>query len=224
MTMKNFKINYYKEKRGYLFAIVFILFSATLSLLFFANFSASENLFSSLGRDRMTPLIFILICTIKPFMFFIPSMGLTVIAGLMFGPFYGTLYVALGGGGSSIVAFYLARGFGRQFVERLIKDKKKLLELDDKIETEGFKTILLLRLLNLPWDLVSYSAGLSKMRFKDFYLASLLLLLPISFIYTYFGSSLRNPLSISFLISLTVIIMLSVVTYMSNRNKNARKK
>ncbi len=165
------------------------------------------------GFGASAPLIFIVICAIKPVIFFLPSMGLTIIAGTLFGPIYGTLYVVIGGAGSTVIGFYMTRMFGRKTIERLFKNWQGMLEMNEKMKTNGFKTTLYLRLFNLPWDAVSYSAGLSKMRFKDFYIASLIALVPNSFIYTYFGSSILNPTSPGFIISLSVIIILGSLPY-----------
>lgn len=165
----------------------------------------------------VAPFVFILICTIKPMLFFVPFMGLTVVAGTLFGPIYGTVYVIVGGAGSTAVGFYMTRWFSRQSLERFLNGRKRLLELDKKMESEGFKTTLMLRFFSLPWDVVSYSAGLSRIRFKDFYLASLIALVPTSFMYTYFGSSLLNPISSKFIISLLLIIALGSIPHILRR-------
>ena len=85
------------------------------------------------------------------------------------------------------------------------------------MENEGFKTILMLRLFSLPWDIVSYSAGLSRVRFMEFYTASLIAIIPTSFIYTYFGSTILNPLGPGFIISLSVIIIFGSIPYIYKR-------
>lgn len=171
---------------------VFLLLSSAL-LLYYTPAPKPQALQDFLSQfGSVAPVVFILICVLKPVIFFVPSMGLTVVAGLLFGPFYGTIYVAIGGMGSAAVGFYLARKLGRKGIERFLKGRKRLHELDGKMEKEGFKAILLMRFFNIPWDIVSYSAGLSGIRFKDFYLGSMLTVLPISFIYTYFGVALST--------------------------------
>ena len=175
-----------------------------------------------LDFGTIAPLVFILVCIVKPVLFFIPSAGLTIIAGLLFGPYWGTLCIVAGGAGSSAFAFYLARKVGRRRVKRFIKNKDRLLNMDMKMENNGFKTVFMLRLFNVPWDIVSYSAGLSGIRFKDFYLGTLVLLPPISFIYTYFGSSVGNPLSTKFAISLGVIIILCAIPFVVKKIKSTQ--
>lgn len=169
------------------------------------------------------PIIFIVICAIKPVFFFLPAIGLTVVAGTVFGPFYGTVYVAIGGAGSTAVAFYFARFFGRGTVEKLISGRKRLVDIDGKMATDGFKTVFMMRLFNLPWDLVSYSAGLSAIGFRDFYLSSLILLIPSSFIFTYFGSKITDPFSSGFIIALLLIIVMGSVPFIVKRVRRWQK-
>ncbi|MEK6758847.1 MAG: TVP38/TMEM64 family protein [Deltaproteobacteria bacterium] len=169
------------------------------------------------------PLIFIVLCALKPILFFLPSLGLTVIAGTVFGPFYGTIYVAIGGAGSTAVAFYFARFFGRGSVEKLISGRKTLVEIDEKMATDGFKTVFMLRLFNIPWDLVSYSAGISAIGFKEFYLSSLILLIPSSFIFTYFGSKIGDPLSPGFILALFLIVAMGSVPFIVKRVRRWQK-
>lgn len=169
------------------------------------------------GFGASAPIAFIIICAVKPIIFFLPSMGLTIIAGALFGTIYGTLYVVIGGAGSTVIGFYMTRWFGRKCVEGFMKEQDKLLKIDENLGKEGFRTTLMLRLLSTPWDIVSYSAGLSKIRFKDFYLASLIALAPTSFIYTYFGSSVFNPLSLGFIVSLSMILIFGSIPYVIKR-------
>ncbi len=184
------------------------------------NVDAVKDFVTSFGI--VAPLVLILVVVFKPVLFFIPSMGLTVVAGALFGPFYGTIYIAVGAAGSTIVAFMLARKFGRERALRFIKKSERLLKLDESMENNGFRTILFMRAVNIPWDIVSYSAGFSAIRFRDFYLASLILILPISFVYTYFGSSIWEPGSQNFIISLSLIIIIGTMPFVINKVKKAR--
>ncbi len=199
--------------RLYIFTGAALILLPVLGYLYIPHNSADDIKSFINGFGNAAPLVFIFICIIKPVIFFLPSMGLTIVAGVLFGPMYGTIYVAVGGAGSTAVGFYMTRWFGRKWIEQFIKGREKMLKMDEKMEKTGFKTTLMLRLLGLPWDMVSYSAGLSRVRFRDFYIASLIALAPASFIYTYFGSSILNPLSPAFIISLSAIIILGSLPY-----------
>ena len=163
----------------------------------------------------VAPLVFIAVCTVKPLFFFLPSAGLTIVAGILFGFLYGTIYVFIGGMLSSIVGFYFARWAGKGFLQRFFNSNIALKKLDIWVKSRGKNPVLLMRLLNFPWDIVSYWAGCSDISFKDFYIVSLIMLIPNSFIYTYFGSKILYPGSTGFIISLLgLMLVVCAVTIM----------
>lgn len=218
--MKTFEDKKKLAKKVIGIALISVVFAALYFYFLEFNVAAVKDFVAGFGV--IAPLVLILVVAFKPVLFFIPSMGLTVVAGALFGPFYGTIYVALGAACSTIVAFMLARKFGRERALRFIKKSERLLKLDESMENNGFRTILFMRAVNIPWDIVSYSAGFSAIRFRDFYLASLILILPISFVYTYFGSSIWEPGSQNFIISLSLIIIIGTMPFVVNKVKKAR--
>ena len=67
--------------------------------------------------------------------------------------------------------------------------------------------------------MVSYWAGLTGVRFRDFYLASMIPLVPISFLYTYFGSRVFQPTSPGFIVSLLIMFILGIIPFVKWRMK-----
>jgi uncharacterized membrane protein YdjX (TVP38/TMEM64 family) len=58
-------------------------------------------------------------------------------------------------------------------IERILKNKLK--NFDSKMEKHGFSIILSLRLSMLfPFDIVNYAAGMSKIRYRDFILGTMI--------------------------------------------------
>ena len=161
----------------------------------------------------VAPIYFILICSLRPLLFFVPTMGLSIVAGVLFGPVWGTVYVVIGGAFSTCVGFYFARWAGKDTVQRLCGSWKLAQKLDDWLKLYGRNAILSMRFFNVPWDLVSYWAGCSKIGFRDFYLASLVALVPMSFLYTYFGSRIFFPHSWGFRISLLLMFLLGMLPF-----------
>jgi uncharacterized membrane protein YdjX (TVP38/TMEM64 family) len=169
------------------------------------------------GNSISAPLIFIVICTIRPVLFFLPSMGLTIVAGVLFGAIWGTIYVAIGGAFSTMVGFYFARWLGRNTVERFARMNNRIRQMDEWAKQHGKSSVLSMRLFNVPWDMVSYWAGLSGIQFKEFYIASIIPLVPISFLYTYFGTQVFTPTSAGFIISLSIISIMGAMSYIKYR-------
>ncbi len=192
---------------------------AVLCVLFYPHLNAQSV--SAFVRDNgvAAPVVFIVICAVRPILFFLPSMGLTVVAGVLFGTFWGTVYVVIGGALSTPVGFYAARWLGRDTVERLIEKSGMLRQMTQQGAGNRRNTVLYMRLVNVPWDLVSYWAGLSGLSFKDFYIASLVPLVPVSFLYTYFGSNVFRPLSAGFVVPLLIMLAMGAVPFVKSRCK-----
>ena len=174
------------------------------------------------NNNMAAPVVFVLICAARPVLFFLPSMGLTIVAGVLFGAVWGALYVALGGALSTIVGYYFASWLGRDAVKRMARLNDYVERLDRWSRKYGKNAVLSMRLFNLPWDLVSYWAGLTGIPFKEFYIMSMIPLLPISFLYTYFGSKVFDPKSAGFIISLSIMFILGALPYVKSKWEKRR--
>ncbi len=74
---------------------------------------------------------------------------------------------------SFAINFWIARKLGREYVEKLIGQKRRK-DLDRFMNHKGSRTVILLRFLAGAFqDVISYAMGLTKIRFYDYYLASI---------------------------------------------------
>ncbi|HMK56893.1 MAG TPA: VTT domain-containing protein [Dissulfurispiraceae bacterium] len=177
-----------------------------------------QKISAFVGRNQMSaPLLFVGLCAVRPLLFFLPSMGLTIVAGLLFGAAWGTVYVAIGGAISTAVGYYFARWMGRDAMQAMVAGNAVLARVETYAQGHSKNAVLYMRLFNLPWDIVSYWAGLHGIKFRDFYIASMIPLIPVSFLYTYFGSTVFDPLSAGFIISLTIIFLMGAIPYIRAR-------
>jgi uncharacterized membrane protein YdjX (TVP38/TMEM64 family) len=119
----------------------------------------------------------------------LPGSILTVGAGLAYGPLWGTLLVSPVSVLAATLAFLLGRGIARNWVARRIAQHPRFGAIDEAIGESGFKIILLLRLSPIfPFNLLNYALGLTRVSLRDYVLASLLGMLPGTFLYVYLGS------------------------------------
>jgi uncharacterized membrane protein YdjX (TVP38/TMEM64 family) len=107
----------------------------------------------------------------------LPAGVFALSAGALFGPWWGTLWALCGGMLGATLAFFLARSLGREQVEHWVK-QKRWDRWDELIENRGFEGMVYARLLPTPYSIVSFAAGLSKVRFRDYWWGSLLGNLP----------------------------------------------
>lgn len=164
------------------------------------------------------PIIFVAICAIKPLFFIFPVAGLTIVAGTLFGPLWGTLYIVIGGAFSTIIGFYFARWMGRDAIKRIYNANEKIRNFDTWTSAYGKKAIIYMRFFNLPWDLVSYWAGCSNIKFRDFYVASMIVLPFLSFLYASMGSKVFDPKNPIFILSLSAIVLLGICSMLKYRS------
>jgi uncharacterized membrane protein YdjX (TVP38/TMEM64 family) len=119
----------------------------------------------------------------------LPGSILTAGAGLAYGPLWGTLLVSPVSVLSATLAFVLGRSLARDWVSRRMEDHPRFAAIDEAIGASGFKIVLLLRLSPIvPFNLLNYALGLTRVGLRDYVIASLLGMLPGTFLYVYLGS------------------------------------
>jgi len=199
--------------------IITVVIISIVCLLYYPYFNP-EHIAEFVERNKITaPIVFIIICTVRPVLFFLPSMGLTIVAGVLFGAVWGAVYVSIGGAFSTIVGYYFARWLGRETVKSMAKLNKHVNRIEEWARQYGKNAVFSMRLFNLPWDIVSYWAGLTGIGFKEFYIASMIPLIPISFLYTYFGSKVFQPESTGFIVALLIMFILGSIPYVMDKLK-----
>jgi uncharacterized membrane protein YdjX (TVP38/TMEM64 family) len=164
------------------------------------------------NKGKWAPVLLILLGTIRP-LTFVPASALAIPAGIVFGTGAGGIYAIIGQTFSAGLAFWVARYFGRVYVEKLLSKKlKEKTELISKFQKEkGFKTVFFLRLVPVvPFDLISYGAGVSELRFFPYLLATILGTIPVTLVYTYLGSSLKTWRTGRFFYPLAVLTIIAV--------------
>jgi len=96
----------------------------------------------------------------------------------------------------AIIAFLISRYFGRKIVLKLLGEEW-IDEVDEWIDDNGTKAILIARLVPLiPFDLISYVSGLTKIGFKKYLIATIIGMLPRIIFLVYLGSTAKSVLSI----------------------------
>lgn len=108
-----------------------------------------------------------------------PFMILSGAAGIIYGLFGGIIISWSGEVIGALVMFIFARYFFRQVVEGWITKSKYLKQVDDYSAANGFKALLIARLLPLaPSGIITAVAAISRMSFRDFFLATIIGKLP----------------------------------------------
>ncbi len=126
----------------------------------------------------------------------LPAFVITFTNGLVFGVWWGTLLSWSSAMVGAAACFYISRIFGRPVVEKLAGGPS--LEWTDRFfERYGRHAIIIARLLPfVPFDPISYGAGLTGMGFWEFFLATGIGQLPATVVYSYLGQTATGTVKI----------------------------
>lgn len=117
----------------------------------------------------------------------VPASLLTLAAGAVFGVVRGTLLVLAGATLGAATAFLLARHAARDVVVRRVGTNPRFAALDRAVGDAGLRLVFLVRLSPaFPFGLTNYALGLTRVRFRDYLLASVGML-PGTLLYVYSG-------------------------------------
>lgn len=117
------------------------------------------------------PAVFV-ICYAVGTSLLLPATPLNLLAGAAFGPLVGTLLTGAGALTSAVANFALARSAGRRgAADRLAQ---RWPTIGNELRRGGAWYVFAMRLLPvIPYGVVSYAAGVSPIRFRDYFWSSL---------------------------------------------------
>jgi uncharacterized membrane protein YdjX (TVP38/TMEM64 family) len=160
------------------------------------------------GFGAAGPLVFILVSACLTCALF-PGPLLAGASGLLFGTALGfpvSLAAAVLG---AVLAFTIARRVAHDAVEELAGPRVERWQA--AIERRGFLAVLYARIApGVPYTLVNYAAGLTRIRLRDFAAATALGAAPRAFAYTALGGSLGNLTSPEAIVAVGVLVAMAV--------------
>lgn len=177
------------------------------------------------GFGLWGPVVYMLFYAIAPSLM-LPGLPITVVGGVLFGPFWGVVYVAIGATVGATLAFIIARKMGREWVESLVKGGR-LREIDEAVEKKGWKIVAFTRLIPLfPFNFLNYAFGLTKIGLGAYFIATLIFMLPGITAYVVFSSSIldifQGRISKTFIAGLVLVVLVSLVPFVYKRVKSQR--
>ena len=175
-----------------------------------------------LSFGMWAPILYILLYTIRPLIFF-PASVLSITGGLAFGAWLGTLYTVIGATLGAVVAFLVAQKLGNGLIKKK-EQAGKINQIQQQLEKNGFIYVLIFRLLPIfNFDLISYAAGLSKVRLLSFFLATLIGIIPGTFAYNFLGSSIVSKDPQLIIGAIIVFLVLTIVPWYIQKRWKAKK-
>lgn len=124
---------------------------------------------------------------------FAPGSFFGLVGGALFGPLWGTLLnlggATIGATAAFLVARYVAAGWVRT------KAGPRIERLISGVEAEGWRFVVLMRLVPLvPFSLLNYALGLTRIALPQYVLASLVAMAPGTLAFTWLGHAGRQAI------------------------------
>ena len=134
------------------------------------------------------PVVFVVTYTIATIVF-IPGSVLTLGAAAVFGFSWGLLWVTIGSNTGANLAFLMGRYFARDAISKQIDGNQRFEAIDRAVKSDGWKIVGLTRLSPaFPFSLSNYAFGLTNVRWIEYFLATLIGMLPGTMMLVYIGS------------------------------------
>jgi uncharacterized membrane protein YdjX (TVP38/TMEM64 family) len=206
-------------------AIVALLMAAIWLLLRHLGLPASlapsvlSDWFASQGA--LGPVLLMLLMILAVVVGPIPTLPISAASGLVYGPLGGTAVAAAGALMGSMIAFYLARVLGRDAVQ-------KKLESNPVFSARGsqrflFIAVFLTRLVPLfSFALISYAAGVTAIHLWRYALATLLGMLPMTFVFAGLGHTFELNPTLTVVAAATVLLVMSALPLYLRRRPQSR--
>jgi uncharacterized membrane protein YdjX (TVP38/TMEM64 family) len=160
--------------------------------------------------------------------FFLPGLPITIVGGILFGPFWGVVYTITGATIGASLAFLTARYLARDWIEGKLTSPRWR-RLDREVETHGWKVVAFTRLIPaFPFNLLNYAFGLTRIPFMHYAVTTFFCMLPACVAFIVFSSSLpgliRGKVSPTLLIGILLVVLVSLLPVVYRRIKARRER
>lgn len=144
------------------------------------------NIANFLTNSLYGALLYMVLYALRP-LFFFPATILTLLGGFLFGPI-GILWTIIGSNASAMVAYGVGRYFGQGVLEDS-DDAGLIKRYAQRMRENSFETVLIMRLIFLPYDLVNYASGFLRINWKAFLAATAIGSVPGTISFVLLGAS-----------------------------------
>ncbi len=175
-----------------------------------------------LSFGAWAPIVSALLMILQALVAPLPAFVLSFANGLAFGAFWGGMLSLVSASLAAALSFWISRLLGRGPVEALV-GRAHLGAADRWFLRWGAYAILVARLIPVvSFDIISYAAGLTRMGFWRFMLATAVGMAPATFIYSYLGRRAPQYVQV-LLVAFGVVIAGLVVTAVIRRRRQGKR-
>ena len=167
------------------------------------------------------PLVIILLQFFQTTISIIPSQVTTIVAGFLFGPIWGGIYSLIGVTLGSETIYSISKKYGKKLALKIF-NPIEIAHFQHFFKQKGNWSIFLARIMPFfPNDLVSFTAGLIRIKRKEFHLYSTLGFIPQIVLFSLIGWGLSpDTAKVTLALLVAVVILLFLAVIFKNKIKN----
>jgi len=166
------------------------------------------------------PLTLILLMVIQMFLFVVPNVFVMMVAIVSYGPVWGAVISFLGVFASSSVGYLIGKYLGPLTVQKLMSDKVRN-NTAQFIQRYGVTAIAITRISSFSNDSLSIVAGLLKMSYRKYILATLIGITPLIVLLAIYGKNGKILKSLIWIAAISLVIL--VIYIFLNEKKRKRR-
>ncbi len=178
-----------------LFCFLTFIFLAIVLFRYMGGYEKLLALFNEIEKlGKWAPPAFVVIY-VAAVIVSVPGSALTAMAGMLFGPVLGVVYVTIASTIGAAITFLLSRYLLRDLVHKKLSGRPSFRKIEDLTERHGGLFVSLVRLIPIfPFSLVNYGFGLTRVPFGIYVVCSALFMIPGHILYVAGGDVLNDAM------------------------------
>jgi uncharacterized membrane protein YdjX (TVP38/TMEM64 family) len=178
-----------KGKRGAILLLIFCIAATAVGIYLLAGIEPRQLQAWLKQMGIWAPIVYIFLYTLGTILI-LPSTPLNLSGGALFGVCWGTLWTTVAAIIAAVVAFAFTRTVGREYIAHKLAGRWQV--IDAEMRQGGLFYMFAIRLLPLiPYGIVNFAAGLTSIRFQDYFIGTALGTVPGILPFVMMGAGLQ---------------------------------
>lgn len=213
----------------FFFVILILAVAATFKWTDIGSYFSREYIEDTLNRlGSFAPVGFVLFYGLATTLG-VPGTILTIIGGVVFGSYLGTLLIVIGATLGASGAFFVAKFLARDFINEMFGKTPWFKKFDDGIKENGLYFVLFIRLVPVfPFNGINFASGLTKIKFRDYFIGTAVGIIPATFVFANAASKAAEAaaggkIGAEFYVSFALLGVIAMIPLIYKRIKSKKE-
>jgi uncharacterized membrane protein YdjX (TVP38/TMEM64 family) len=165
------------------------------------------------------PIVLVLTMIVQMFLFVVPNVFIMIVAIVSYGPIWGAVISFVGVFASSSFGYFIGKCLGPVTVNKLLSIKAQI-KTADFIQNYGIPAIAITRICSLSNDSLSIVAGLLKMNYRKYILATLIGISPLIILLAVYGNNGKILKALIWIAAISFVFLIAYIIIDKRRKRN----